>query len=633
MKGGITVMNNSYYIYADNSKTKYTVFGNLIFFLRETWQCNKLLMLCMVSGAVPEMIGSYLGTILPSILVSGLSAQETLDVLLISLGAAGMGYIVCQMLTYLCTAYRTEANKFYSYHLTERFLRKMPDIDYELLESASYQEIYSNVWSSANNGQGFAWGISFVPDMLSGLLGVAIFGWILGSRNLLILLLVFLCVGGNLYLLGVARKVHKKYYGKISRYAKGEEYITHITMDSASGKDIRIYRMLDFILKKYDENLEKIGGYYGKIHNWYMFRNLSGAVFSFLRDAAAYLFLIRELVSGRIPAAEFVFLLGVIDNLAAYFEKLLRVIMIWNSLDASVGYFRQFLETESASRTEPAISDEKMEEIRAHGIEIKLENVSYTYEGAGEPTIRNFNLKIKQGEKLALIGLNGAGKTTLVKLICGLYTPDEGKILVNGIDREQFTKEQYISLFSVMFQDSYFLPLTLDENLTSSVQPDEKRLEFALKQSGFYEKYQSVPGKGQVMLVKKLNESAIDFSGGEKQKLIFARAIYRDSSFVILDEPTAALDPIAENELYSNFKDSVGERTVLYISHRLSSTRFCDRIVLIEGGKIVEEGVHGDLMARGGRYAALYEMQSKYYKEEIERKRKQKIMEEGGVYA
>lgn len=622
-------MNNSYHIYADNSGTKYGVLSNLLFFLKETWQCSRLLLLCMVSGAVPEMVGSYLGTLLPSILVSGLSARKTLDVLLVSLGAVGVGFIVCQMLTYLCFAYRTEANKFYSYHLTERFLRKMKEVDYELLESASYQEIYSNVWNSANNGQGFAWGISFVPEVLSGLLGVAIFGWILGSKNLLILVLVFLCVGGNLYLLGVARKVHKKYYGKISKYAKGEEYITHISMDSASGKDIRIYRMLDFILKKYDENLGKIGGYYGKIHNWYMIRNLSGAILSFLRDAVAYLFLIRELVTGSISAAEFVFLLGVIDNLALYFEKLLRVIMIWNSLDSSVGYFRQFLETESASREKPVISDEKLEEIKAHGIEIVLDDVSYTYEGAEEPTIQHFHLKIKQGERLALIGLNGAGKTTLVKLICGLYSPDEGKIFINGIDREQFTKEQYTSLFSVMFQDSYFLPLTVDENLTSLARHDEKRLELALKQSGFNEKYQSLPNKGNAKLVKKLNESAVDFSGGEKQKMIFARAIYRDSAFVILDEPTAALDPIAENELYCNFKDAVGERTVLYISHRLSSTRFCDRIVLLEGGSIVEEGVHEELLACGGRYAALYEMQSKYYKEEVERKRKQKIMEEG----
>lgn len=626
-------MNNSFYIYADNSKTKYGMIGNLIFFLKETWQCNKLLMLCMVSGAVPEMIGSYLGTILPAILVTGLSAGDSLNELLFLTVIVGVGFIVCKMLTYLCTAYVTEANKFYPYHLTEKFFDKMKDIDYELLESAAYQEIYSNVWNSANNGQGFSYGTSFVPEFLAGLIGVGIFGWILGSKNLLILLLVFLCVGGNLYLLGVARKVHKKYYGKISKYAKGEEYITQITMDSASGKDIRIYRMLDFILKKYDENLKQIGHCYGKIHNWYMFRNLSGAVIGFLRDWAAYLFLIRELVNGSISAAEFVFLLGVIDSLTIYFERLLRVIMIWNSLDASVGYFRQFLETESAFLKNPVISDEKMEEIKEQGIELTMEDISYTYEGAKDAAIQHFNLKIKQGEKLALIGLNGAGKTTLVKLICGLYTPDEGRILINGIDRNKFTKDQYTSLFSVMFQDSYLLPLTLDENLTSCVQLDEKRLEFALKQSGFYEKYHNIPEKGKVKLIKKLNEKAVDFSGGEKQKMIFARAIYRNSSFVILDEPTAALDPIAENELYSNFKDSVGERTVLYISHRLSSTRFCDRIVLIEGGKIIEEGVHEELMERAGRYAALYEMQSKYYKEEIERKRKLEIMEEGEALA
>lgn len=623
-------MNNSYFIYAEKSNAKYGLFSNLLFYLRETGRFDRLLLFCMLFVPLPGLAESYLGTLLPSLLVSGLAEEQPLRELLLSLGVVGAGYLICKGIFHLCWAYWEEANSFYSYHLTGRFLQKIKDIDYALLESSAYQEIYSNVWNSANHAQGFSDGVFYIPQILSGLLCIGVFGWILGSRSLLILLLVFASVGANLYLLSVARKVHKKYYGRISKLAKGEAYISQITMDAASGKDIRIYRMLDLILKKYDENLEQMGACYGRIHNWYLLRNLSGAVFGFLRDAAAYLFLIRELINGRMTAAEFVFLLGTIDNVAVYFEYLLRQVMRWNTLDASVGYFRQFLETECTSGEKSAISDEQIREIQTHGIEVELDDVTFTYEGAKEPVIRHFSLKIRQGEKLALIGLNGAGKTTLVKLICGLYEPDEGHIRINGIDREQFTKEQYTALFSVMFQDSYFLPVSLDENLTASLQTDERRLRHALERSGFLEKYEGLPEKGKTKLIKKLNEKAVDFSGGEKQKLIFARAIYRDCSFVILDEPTAALDPIAENELYCNFKDAVGERTVLYISHRLSSTRFCDRIVLIEDGSIIEEGVHEELIARGGRYAALYEMQSCYYREEMERKNRQKYFEEGG---
>ena len=614
--GGGKGMNNAHYLYADSTGTKYGVPGNLWFYLKETWRYNPLLLAAMVLGPAPSLLAGYLGTLLPSLLVRGLSAQMALGALLGTVLFAGAGFLACKMLGAMLAAYRMEAGKFYAHHVTERFLGKMKDVDYELLESADYSEIYSNAWSCANEGMGFYSGVEVIPKFLEGLFGVVVFGWILGSRSLLILFLVFLCIGVDLYLLSVARKVHRKYYGKISQYARGEAYITNAAMDAAAGKDIRIYRMLDFLLKKYDENLGEIGARYGKIHNWYLFRNLSGAVLGFARDLAAYLFLIYELVQGRISAADFVFLLGVIDSLAVYFERFLRIMMVWNMLDAPVGYFRQFLETGSRYRTDAVVSEEKIAQMKREGIEIELDDVSYTYEGAKKPTISHFHLKIRQGERLALIGLNGAGKTTLVKLICGLYTPDEGRIRVNGIDREQFTREQYAGLFSVMFQDAYFLPLTLDENLTSSGQADRKRLESALKQSGFYEKYESLPKKGAEKLVKKLEETAVDFSGGEKQKLVFARAIYRDSAFVILDEPTAALDPIAENELYCNFGDAVGARTVLYISHRLSSTRFCDRILLLEDGAVIEEGGHEELLARGGRYAALYEMQSRYYKEE-----------------
>lgn len=623
-------MNNSYMFYAKKGKAKYHPLSNLLFFLGETGRFNRLFLICLLFVSVPMLLANYLGTLLPAVLVEGLTRGDTFQKLLLTIGTIGIGYILSNILAYMMQWYQIETRRYFPYHLTKRFLTKVREVDYELLENADFQEIYSNAWNSASNGRGFFDGYYMFPGALTAIFGIVLFGWILGSRSLVILGLVFVCVGVNLYLLSIARKVHKKYFGKISKYAKGEAYISEITMDSAAGKDIRIYNMLDFILKKYDENLNQIGNLYGKIHNWYCFRNGTGAVLSFARDALAYLFLIREMVAGRVTAAEFVFLLGVIDSLADYFESFLRVLMGWNTLDASVGYFRQFLETESRWRKESAISKEKLEEIRSQGVELELSDVSYTYEGAKEPTIKHFNLKIRQGEKLALIGLNGAGKTTLVKLISGLYTPDEGNIRINGMDRNEFTREEYTSLISIMFQDSEFLPLSVDENLTAQKQCDRERLMLALKQSGFLERYESIPGKGSAKLIKKLEENAVDFSGGEKQKLIFARAIYREAPLVILDEPTAALDPIAENELYCNFKEAIGSRTAIYISHRLSSTRFCDRIVLLEQGKIVEEGTHESLLAKGGRYTQLYEMQSKYYHEQKVRQQKQKIMEEGG---
>ena len=623
-------MNNMYFIYAKKAKKKYNPIGNLVFLIKELWSFDKFYVMGTWLQTIPMLLEGYLGTLMPALVVGGLERKVELKQLLFMLLVIGIIYLISITLHFALNDNCYEKLRFLNFHLTDRFLNKMPDIDYEVIEHSAYHEIYSNAWNSANNAQGFFMGGTFCPNVAMLIVGIGIYGWILGSRSIVVLLLVFICVGVNLYLLGVARKVHKKYYGKISKYAKGVAYITEVSMDSAAGKDIRIFNMIDFILKKYHENIEQMGFHYGKIHNWYLFRNLSGAILSFIRDIFAYLYLIWELANGKLTAAEFVFLLGVIATLSNYFEQLLRTLMFWNSVDASVSYFRQYLEIESSYPKESRLSKERIDKLKEEGIEVRLEDVSFTYDGADEPTISRFNLTIKQGEKLALIGLNGAGKTTLVKIICGLYAPDEGHIKINGIDKSEFTKEEYTSLMSVMFQDSYFLPVTLDENLTGKKINDEIRLKKALEMSGFMQRYESLPEKGKSKLIKKLESQAVEFSGGEKQKLVFARAIYRKTPMVILDEPTAALDPISEHELYCNFKEAVGNRTTIYISHRLSSTRFCDRIVLLENGQIVEEGNHDNLMAKNGRYAKLYEMQSQYYKVEKGRKEKDKYMDEGG---
>ena len=269
-----------------------------------------------------------------------------------------------------------------------------------------------------------------------------------------------------------------------------------------------------------------------------------------------------------------------------------------------------------------------MEKLKKDGIKLELKNLSFAYPGSSKLTLEDINVVIQPGEKVALIGLNGAGKTTLVKLICGFYHPTEGEIRINDIPIERFNREEWYSLMAVLFQDAALPAVTLDENLTSqeSEEIDRERLENALKLSGFYDVYEKLPEKGRTLLVREVNEGSVDFSGGEKQKMLFARTLYLDTPVVILDEPTAALDPIAENELYLNYGKAMKNRTGIYISHRLSSTRFCDRILLLEHGKIVEEGTHDSLLAGKTRYAELFEVQSRYYKDEDERKRKSELM-------
>jgi len=249
--------------------------------------------------------------------------------------------------------------------------------------------------------------------------------------------------------------------------------------------------------------------------------------------------------------------------------------------------------------------------------EIIFENVSFRYPKSEKDALKNINIKIKPGEKIALVGLNGAGKTTLVKLLCGLYRPTRGHITVGNHRISEYNRDNYYKLSSVVFQDIHLMPISIAKNIALCKEKliDWEYLGKVLKLSGLYDKVQSLPKKEHTLLLKSIYDDATDLSGGEKQKLALARALYKGGKIIILDEPTAALDPIAENEMYLKYNELTSDATSVFVSHRLSSTRFCDRILFMENGEIVEEGTHDELMKLNGKYANMFNIQSHYYKE------------------
>lgn len=246
---------------------------------------------------------------------------------------------------------------------------------------------------------------------------------------------------------------------------------------------------------------------------------------------------------------------------------------------------------------------------------IEFRNVSFKYPGSEEYALKNFSLELRVGEKLAIVGRNGSGKTTMIKLLCRLYDPDEGEILVNGVDIKKFRHDEYSRLFSVVFQDYVLFALMLAENVAVDKEYDAEKVRRCLTDAGFGERLSEMGEKGiENYLYKDYTDEGIEVSGGEAQKLAIARAIYKEAPFVLLDEPTAALDPIAEAEIYSNFDKIAGEKTAIYISHRLSSCRFCDKIAVFDHGELVQTGSHEELLADGeGVYSALWNAQAKYY--------------------
>lgn len=249
---------------------------------------------------------------------------------------------------------------------------------------------------------------------------------------------------------------------------------------------------------------------------------------------------------------------------------------------------------------------------------VEFKDVSFSYDNKSN-AINNVSFKVKPGEKIAIVGNNGAGKTTCMKLLSGLYTPQKGQIMINGKDMTDINRDEYFNNFSALFQDSFFLPATIAQNVSMNCDRDidKEKLFDSLNKAGILNKINSLPDKENTLLNKELFDNAVNFSGGEMQRIFLARALYKDAPIVILDEPTSALDPIAENQLYIRYNEMTKEKTSFYISHRLSSTGFCDRILFLKDGEIIEEGKHEELMAKKGEYFKMFEAQSYYYKRHI----------------
>lgn len=615
-------------VFDDRSRRKYGLISNFLYHMSASKTWDKKLFWAQILMAVPNVTASFLATLLPAELVAALTAQTALTEIILELALLAAVMWLCNVASNMMLAYCEMQGDFISFHYAGLFAHKIMDVDYDYLEDKDYQKIAGNAWRTARFGQGVSGAATLFPMFLYSMAGVFIYGFLIGRKSILLLLVIMVSVGFSLFLLSLARKKHAQYYEKLQLSSRRENYITEQATDSSAGKDIRLYHLAAWFLEKYEASLNEIGRIYGIIHDWYLFRNVSHAFLQLLMDGMAFGMLLLMLVNGKITAAEFVFYIGLISGFSLYFETALRQIMSFGNTSASISYLREFLETKNSWSESEGVGETALEAMKAQGLKLEFKNVSFTYPGNEKPTLKGINMVIHPGEKVALIGLNGAGKTTLVKLMCGFYHPTEGEIFVNDIPISSFTRDEYYSLVSVLFQDSTMMAVSLDENLTGQNPEDIDRdwLQKALELSGFAGVYERLPEKGKTLLVKEVNEHAADFSGGEKQKLLFARTIYLNAPLVILDEPTAALDPIAENELYLNYGRSVENKTSVYISHRLSSTRFCDRILLLEHGEIMEEGTHESLLAGKTRYAELFEMQSRYYREEDERKRKSELM-------
>lgn len=393
-------------------------------------------------------------------------------------------------------------------------------------------------------------------------------------------------------------------------------YIDGRVRDYSAAKDIRIFGIKPWLEELGDKAMDAYMAFRKRANGIYFWSNILDLFLTFFRNAVAYAYLIHLVLQGVLSAPEFLLYFSVVGGLATWvgYTFYEASTLYRQSLDIST--VRECLEYPEPFDLE---GGEALEPNNAVSYEIRLDNVSFHYPESDKMILEHINLTLRPGEKLAVVGLNGAGKTTLVKLLCGFYDPTEGKVLLNGKDIREYNRRDYYRMFSAVFQDFSLLAATVAVNVAQSEDAiDMDKVRACTEKAGLLEKIESLTDGFETYLNRTVYEDACMLSGGETQRLMLARALYKDAPIILLDEPTAALDPIAEAELYQKYSDMTAGKSSVYISHRLASTRFCDRIVLIENSRITEEGTHEELLKLGGRYAELFEVQSRYYREEGE---------------
>lgn len=598
----------------EKKKRRYARAGSLAWALGKLWRVKRGLVLC-IFAAVPAAV------LLP------LTESFFTKVLLDYIGeGAGFGRLALVTAAFLAAMELLRSLKNYvknradgmRYYPTQIYQSEMAEFsdyktDYENTEKQDFKKLRQYAFGDACGGN---CALEFFGEDLSQTLirlcGIATYGAILVSLNPVLLAVTAAVSAGSYFTTRWQPVYYEKNKHRWEKESRKESYLRGLSEDFSRAKDIKLYGLENWLEKMMRD-------YQAYILMWNRRCSLRGfwaavlsGLMALVQNGMAYFVLIGSFAGGGITVGDFVFYFGLVAGLSEFLQGIIANAAVLSSRADKIAYYREFFDYPNRFNHGEGAS------LPAAPVSVEFRDVWYRYDGAGEDTLKGINLTIRAGEKLALVGVNGAGKTTLVKLLCGMYMPTRGEILVGGKDIREYNIEEYFTLISAVFQEIRAVAFTMFEFVASSDlgrAGAREDAENAMKAAGIYEKIQGLPLGMDTHLMKGIYDDGVDFSGGEMQKLLLARAIYKDGPLLILDEPTAALDPIAENELYLQYRRLTEHKTSLYISHRLASTRFCDRIVLLEDGKVLESGSHEELMEKNGRYAEMFAIQSRYYQE------------------
>ena len=595
----------------------YGFLNNFIYALNIERKSNLRLLAITLIKPIGDIVGTLLNSYAPKYVLSFIEDDLPFNTIIM------YTVIICLIMMILDVISTTCYNSFeFEYRKTEGYVEKkrmdkLFHTDFKNMESPDFLDYAQRAKTALNRGKGFHGVLyqsrNFIAQGTLMILSAAL----IGIQNLLMMIIFIVISFGIVKISSFFTKRDKiKFSDAMAPTWRKMNYLESTTKNFDFAKDIRLFNMSNAFFNQLSGVNETYKELNRKHHNRMVLWEVSLGSVLIVQKILMYTWLVYNVVTGAYQISDFVLYVGLVSTFHASvgYVNWIYSDMITNSL--MINDYRNFVDWKEDRET----ADEKdghITEINLDKFEFRFENVSFKYPGHDNYVLKNVNLTIKNGAKLAVVGVNGAGKTTFIKLMMKLYEPSEGRILLNDVDIKEYNREEYFKLFSPVFQnvECFAMPIYQNISFAEEDKTDMNKINEVLEQSGLSEKINSYEKGIHTNLLKIFDKEGIDLSGGEKQRLAMARALYKDGKVVILDEPTAALDALAEDRMYREFENMIHGKTAVFISHRLGSTRFCDKIAMFEDGTIVEEGTHEELMAKNGKYAYMFGIQSQYYDE------------------
>lgn len=583
---------------------------NVFYLYQLAWQYDKKYLFYLFLQFLLSLMEPFVIIIFPKLILDKILERGSfLEVLLLVSGVAGTMLVTRNGLTTAKLKGELEG-EFLMIRLRLLCNKVNMTTAYEDIENSAYLDMRDRACQIIWNSTYFnTFAFSFV-NLLSGLLQLAGILAVLTMLDGRIIFILFLLFAVNMTYQIMIQKKNHAIDKETAQIRRKWEYLDRVATDFQYGKMIRLEALSAWFVDKSRENREE---FYKKqkfiIHNNTKVTVL-GSVFSSLQELGIYIYLIYKVIYDALTIGSFSMYLVAVNRFSAALSSILDNALQLNKYNLFMEDFRNFLSAHPVC--EPS-QKQHMKPVTADKLTIEFKKVSFRYPRTDNWILKDITFTIHPGEKISLVGDNGAGKTTLIKLLTGLYSPTKGNILLYGKDSKEFDFESYQRIFGAVFQDYKIFAFTLSENITMGVKTEEEKLEKVLLQSGLKEKVESLSYKADTYMSKKFEEQGVELSGGEQQKLSLARALYLDAPVLILDEPTANLSPLAEHDIYKQFYQMTEGKTAFFVSHRLSSSLFCDKVILLENGTITECGSHNSLMEQGGAYFEMFQLQAGYY--------------------